>query len=248
MWPTTLGAIGRSFPNVATGSAEVHCLPKELLDSHSNLVTETSRMAIHFSRGAIWLIYLRAWYLIVTTFLGHWWWWQIPSGRLLICNNSRGKEAIFRERGPASTPQRNIQQTTLCSLSSGSGVGIMKQLQWLPTTLSWAPGFCAPDGVRAPCSINVWNMTNALLLFLVWINNLTYFKTYFKGFKLIDGPSKGVPIFLLTTEKHTERQKWEWGKRSRGCVTLQKESEDKTGLSDMKLKGKREIKPLERTH
>lgn len=36
-------------------------------------------------------------------------------------------------------------------------------------------------------------------------------------------------------------------KRSRGCVTLQKRSEDKTGLSDMKLKRKREIKPLERT-
>lgn len=46
----------------------------------------------------------------------------------LFATTAEGKEANFRERGLASTPQRNIQQTTLV-LSSGSGVGIMKQLQ-----------------------------------------------------------------------------------------------------------------------
>lgn len=60
-------AIGGSFSNVATGSCRSSLSSKRaLLDSYSNLVTETSCMAIHFSGGAIWLIYLRAWYLIVT--------------------------------------------------------------------------------------------------------------------------------------------------------------------------------------
>lgn len=35
------------------------------------------------------------------------------------------------------------------------------------------------------------------------------------------------------------RGKMRMRKRSRGCVTLQKRSEDKTGLSDMKLKRKK---------
>ena len=37
-------------------------------------------------------------------------------------------------------------------------------------------------------------------------------------------------------------------KRSRGCVTLPKRSEDKTGLSDMKLKRKKEKSSLWREH
>lgn len=218
MWPTTLGQLAEASQMWLQGPAEVHYLPKELLDSHSNLVTETSRMAIHFSRGAIWLIYLRAWYLIVTDI----------SRSLVVMANTLLEGSLFAttaeekrlilENAAQLPPHRGTSNRRLFVLSAVAVVWeSWNNFSDCLRPLSWAPGFCAPDGVRAPCSINVWNMTNSLLLFLVWINNLTYFKTYFKGFKLIDGPSKGVPIFLLTTEKHTERQKWEWG-RGQGAV------------------------------
>lgn len=210
MSPTTLGRLVAASLNVATGSCGSSMTSTgETLDPNSNPATETSHMVIEFSWGATWVTHLRSRCLIATDisrslvvmadiFLEGSSFVSITEEKRLIFENVA---RLPPRGGPCVLPAAAMGWQFRSNLGSGRHPhhGLKDSALQMVQEL-------------APCSINEWNMKNSLLLLLAWINNLTYFKFYFKGSKLTDGTSKIALIILLTGKKrfyNAEWQKWE---------------------------------------